>query len=142
LRFWDSSAVVPLLVREARSPAVAALAVEDPDMIVAWSTPLECASALARLRREDVIDVAAESAVHAALRELSEEWAEVLPTEQVRVTALRLVRTHPLRAADALQLASALAWAERPRGDVFITFDDRLATAAALEGFVVVPVRG
>jgi uncharacterized protein len=142
VRFWDSSAVVPLLVREARSPAVAALAAEDPDMIVAWGTPLECASALARLRREGGIDVAMESAVLGTLRDLAEEWAEVLPSEQVRHTAMRLVRTHPLRAADALQLAGALAWAERPRGEVFITFDERLAVAAALEGFTVVPARG
>ncbi|HSJ25022.1 MAG TPA: hypothetical protein VK929_10160 [Longimicrobiales bacterium] len=59
--------------------------------------------------------------------------------EHVRTTAMRLLRTHPLRAADALQLAAALAWAPAPAGDVFVTLDERLATAATLEGFTVLP---
>jgi uncharacterized protein len=139
VRFWDSSAVVPLLVRESNSGRVGALTDEDRDMIVSWTTPVECASALARLRRTGHLDAAAESAVLALLRDLGEEWSEVQPTEPVRHTAMRLLRTHPLRAADALQLAAALAWAPRPAGDVFITLDERLAEAAVLEGFAVLP---
>jgi uncharacterized protein len=142
MRFWDSSAVVPLLVRQPESDVVAALIAEDADMIVSWSTPVECASALARLRREGAIDTAAESAVLAVLRELGDEWAEVLPVEHVRSTAYRLLRTHPLRAADALQLAAALAWSAHPHGDAFVTFDERLAAAAALEGFAPLPAHG
>jgi uncharacterized protein len=140
VRFWDSSAVVPLLVRETNTPRVNALIDEDPEMIVAWTTPVECASALARLRRDGHVDVAGESAVLGLLRQIGEEWSEVQPTEVVRQTAMRLLRTHPLRAADALQLAAALAWVPRPAGDVFVTFDERLATAATLEGFGVLPV--
>lgn len=139
MRFWDSSAVVPLLVRQTESERAAALIAEDPDMIVSWSTPVECASALARLRRENVIDADAEAAVLGLLRQLGEEWSEVRPVEQVRLTAYRLLRTHPLRAADALQLAAALAWATQPQGDAFVTFDERLAAAATLEGFTTLP---
>jgi uncharacterized protein len=139
VRFWDSSAVVPLLVREANTERVGALVAEDPEMIVAWTTTVECASALARLRRAGDMDATAESKVLRVLGELGEEWAEVQPVEQVRSTAMRLLRTHPLRAADALQLAAALAWAPVPRGDVFVTLDERLAEAATLEGFTVLP---
>jgi uncharacterized protein len=139
MRFWDSSAVVPLLVRQPESAATADLIAQDPELIVSWSTPLECASALARLRREGGIDTAAESAVLAVLRDLGREWAEVMPVESVRLTAYRLLRTHPLRAADALQLAAALAWSPHPQGDAFVTFDARLAAAAALEGFTTLP---
>jgi len=139
VRFWDSSAVVPLLVREANTERMGRIVVEDPEMIVAWTTAVECASALARLRRAGHMDAVAESAVLRLLRELGEEWAEVQPVEPVRVTAMRLLRTHPLRAADALQLAAALAWAPAPAGDVFVTLDERLARAATLEGFSVLP---
>jgi uncharacterized protein len=139
VRFWDSSALVPLLVREANTAAVGALIAEDDGMIVSWSTPVECASALARLRRAGHLSAGAESAVLGMLRELGEDWSEVQPTEQVRQAAMRLLRVHPLRAADALQLAAALAWTPSPAGDVFITLDDRLATAAVLEGFTVLP---
>jgi uncharacterized protein len=141
MRFWDSSAVVPLLVRRPESEVVAAVLDEDPDMIVCWTTPVECASALARLRREGHVDVARESAVLALLRELADEWTEVVPAEQMRETAYRLLRTHALRAADALQLAAARTWAGRPAGDAFVTFDTRLAEAAALEGFTPLPAR-
>lgn len=141
MRFWDSSAVVPLIVRQPESNVVASLVDEDPDMIVCWTTPVECASALARLRREGHVDVAGESAALSLVRELGEEWAEVMPTEQVREVAYRLLRTHPLRAADALQLAAGITWAGSPRGDAFITFDARLAGAAALEGFTPLPAR-
>jgi uncharacterized protein len=139
VRFWDSSAVVPLLVQQPESAITSALVADDPDIIVSWSTPVECASALARLRREGHIDVAGESAVLAVLRDLTDEWAEILPVEQVRLTAYRLLRTHALRAADALQLAAAITWAGQPRGDGFVTFDARLAAAATLEGFTALP---
>jgi hypothetical protein len=45
---------------------------------------------------------------------------------------------HPLRAADALQLAAAYAAAEqRPASLDMVTLDERLAIAARNEGFVV-----
>lgn len=61
MRFWDTSAVMPLLVDEPETANVSGLVREDADLIVWWSTPVECASALSRLRREDVIDVAGET---------------------------------------------------------------------------------
>jgi hypothetical protein len=45
---------------------------------------------------------------------------------------------HPLRAADAMQLAAALEWCEgKPKGNVFLTFDKRLSEAAGLAGFAL-----
>jgi predicted nucleic acid-binding protein len=50
-----------------------------------------------------------------------------------------LLRVHPLRAADALQLAAAIIAADsEPRSLAFVTLDDRLARAAEREGFPVV----
>jgi hypothetical protein len=139
VRFWDSSAIVPLVIRQPQTDAVRALLEEDDAMVVWWSSHTECASAVARLRRDLAITIDAESQVLRLLRKLSETWHEVRPSEDVRAMSLRLLRTHPLRAAGALQLAAALSWAERPQGEVLATYDDRLATAARLEGFTVVP---
>lgn len=65
-------------------------------------------------------------------------WATrvaILPVEDVRIEAARLLRLHALRAADSLQLAAALTRASRrPAGRGFVTLDSRL-TAAAREGF-------
>jgi hypothetical protein len=52
MRFWDSSAIVPLLVREPASDAITSEYEHEPDMLVWWATPIECVSALARLERE------------------------------------------------------------------------------------------
>jgi len=52
---------------------------------------------------------------------------------------VRLLRIHPLRAADAFQLAAALvACEERPAGFSFLTGDERLGEAAENEGFALV----
>jgi hypothetical protein len=117
---------------------VQAIAGEDPAMFVWWGSEVECVSALARLEREDAL---AETAMIAALQRLgslAEAWNEVQPVAAVRVTARRLLRVHPLRAANALQLAAAVVAAEGiPASLDLVTLDERLAAAARREGFVV-----
>jgi predicted nucleic acid-binding protein len=94
--FWDSSALVPVLLPEARSDVLTALLTADKEIVIWWATPLECQSAI--------------------------------------------YRRHPLRAADALQLAAALIWCEeQPHGETFVSLDDRLRGAASKEGFTLAP---
>jgi hypothetical protein len=83
----------------------------DPEMAAWWGTVTECASAAARLRREDRLTVTEEERVLDLLGMLRASWLEVLPSSEVRDQALRLLRVHPLRAGDALQLAAARVWA-------------------------------
>ena len=141
MRFWDSSALIPIVVREGRSPLVETLATDDPEMIVWWASPVECGSAVQRLRREGVFTPTAAAQVLAGLAAVLDAANAVQPGDEVRAKALRLLRVHPLRAADALQLAAALLWTrERPGGRDFVCLDERLRTAAAIEGFQVLPV--
>ena len=73
------------------------------------------------------------------LTQLSNGWHEIEPSEIVRESAMRFLRVHPLRAADALQLAAAFIAAERrPPSLEVITLDERLADAARKEGFALV----
>ena len=59
--------------------------------------------------------------------------------EALRERAEGLLRRHPLRAGDALQLAAALTWAQsRPKGMRFLSLDARLSEAADREGFTVI----
>jgi predicted nucleic acid-binding protein len=141
MKFWDASAIVPLLVAEASTPRLLAVAAEDPAMLVWWSSEVECASAIARVEREAAIDASAVIAAFARLSQLKSAWHEIDPSDAVRETANRLLRVHPLRAADALQLAAAFAAAEgRPPSLELITLDDRLSVAARKEGFAVVEI--
>lgn len=135
MTFWDTSAILPLLVEEPQTEAMRARLSEDPAIAVWWGTPVECASALARLERDGVPTPTIEEAL-SRLETLSAAWAEVEPHEEVREIARRLLRVHPLRAADALQLAAATLLAgHRPPSLRMVVLDGRLRTAAAKEGF-------
>ena len=139
MRFWDSSAIVPLLVAEPSSVAVMGAYELDPEMVAWWATEGECVSALARLEREG--SLTAPSMTHGLrrLEGLARSWREVQPVMAVRDTAVRLLRVHPLRTADALQLASAIVAAEGHAASLpLVTLDERLAQAAEREGFMVV----
>jgi uncharacterized protein len=139
MRFWDSSAIVPLLVAEASTADVMAALEADPVLVAWWGTEAECVSALARLEREGGLDSAGMTAALVRLTALVATWHEVQPVALVRQTAIRLLRVHPLRAADALQLAAAIVAAEdSPAALPFVTLDERLGRAADREGFTVV----
>jgi uncharacterized protein len=138
VKYWDASGIVPLLVEEAATAERQRILDSDPVVVTWWATRVECASALGRLGREGSLD---EEGHRVALRRLATyaaSWAEVEPSAAVRRTALRLLRVHPLRAADALQLAAALAAAHGdPTTLAFISGDARLSSAADIEGFPV-----
>jgi predicted nucleic acid-binding protein len=138
VKFWDSSAVVPLLVDEPFSSKAEQLLADDSDIVVWWGSPVECASAVARRERANAIDAAEAARAVSKLSRLADGWLQVSPGENLRDQAVRLVQVHDLRAADALQLSAGLAAAEhRPRTLDFVTLDGRLALAARREGFSV-----
>ena len=107
-------------------------------MLVWWGSEVECVSALARREREGAIAARAVETALRRLRQFAEGWHEIDPNDAIRETAERFLRVHPLRAADALQLAAAFAAAERrPSSLEIVTLDDRLADVARREGFMV-----
>ncbi|HYO46839.1 MAG TPA: type II toxin-antitoxin system VapC family toxin [Gemmatimonadota bacterium] len=136
MRFWASSGIVPLLVEEDPSRAALELLGSDPSIVVWWATPTECVSALARREREGELTALEFTESLKRLDALTAAWQEVAPVEPVRATARRMLRVHPLRAADALQLAAAAIVAEgAPTTLEVVTLDERLAAAAHKEGF-------
>jgi uncharacterized protein len=139
VRFWDSSALVPLLVSEDTSEPLQALFQDDQGVTVWWGTEVECGSAVTRLERMGKLTPAEVSDVFQQIQELAKVWHVIDPVESVRVSAKRFLRVHDLRAADALQLAAAFLAAEgRPASLEVICLDDRLVTASRREGFKVI----
>ena len=140
MKFWDSSAIIPICLKEQLSETVKRLIKADEDIVVWWTTRVECLSAMLRRRREGVLNTDAELKARAILSALSIEWSEVQPSELVRQRAERLLSIHPLRSADAFQLAAALIWAqENPQGHEIVCLDQNLREAAHKEGFTVIP---
>ncbi len=136
MRFWDTSALIALVISESGTSRARRWLREDPHVIVWTLTRVELISALARRRREAP---SAAPSLLAARRDLLgawDRWSEVTAVEAVRRHAERVVETHPLRAADALQIAAAIVAAEDdPTGLPFVTFDREMAAAAEREGF-------
>jgi predicted nucleic acid-binding protein len=140
MKFWDSSAIIPLCLTETASAPLIDLAKADEHIVVWWGSRVECISAMSRRRRDGTLPVSVESKARAVLLAMAAEWSEVQATEAVRLRAERLLMVHPLSAADALQLAASLIWAaESPQGLELVSLDQRLRDAAAKEGFTVLP---
>lgn len=138
MRFWDTSALIPLVVAERATARAARLLRDDPEVVVWTLTRVELLSALARRRRQAP---AAARRLMAAKREILAAWplwSEVTAVEVVRRHAERVVDTHAVRAADALQIGAALVAAgEDPASLEFVTFDRSQAAAAEREGLTV-----
>ena len=136
MRFWDSSAIIPLVIEEFQTDKVLKLVRDDEELWVWWGTLLECRTAIARRSREGALTMLERQQALDGLLELAQNWHEIQPSDSVRELASRLVSTHPLRAADSLQLAAALVASQgKPQLDQFISFDERLLHAAGLEGY-------
>jgi predicted nucleic acid-binding protein len=101
---------------------------------------VEVASALARRCREGAFSAAERDRALGALEEdLSALRVVELSLPVVAESRILLVR-HPLRAGDAIQLASALLLRRELAEPVtFAAYDDRLKSAASAEGLIVVP---
>ncbi|MBI4305443.1 MAG: type II toxin-antitoxin system VapC family toxin [Chloroflexi bacterium] len=139
--YWDASAIVPLLIRQASSPEIEGILKGDPMIVTWWATSIESVSALCRVTREGILTRRQSEDAMAALDTYRVSWQEIAPSGSVRDRAIRLLFRYPLRAADAAQLAAASEWANgTPRGHRLLTLDSRLAEAARGEGFEVISV--
>jgi hypothetical protein len=141
MKFWDSSALVPLIVDEDETDYCLKILSEDQEMLIWCLSRVEVVSALCRRLREGKLSEPDFQESKKRLNEFIERAYEVKAIEKVRHRAMRLLEVHPpLRAADACQLSSALvATQEDPDRLAIISFDQRLKNAASKEGFSVNP---
>ncbi len=139
MKFWDSSAIVSILVGERESEPLGALFRADPEVVAWWGSDIECASALSRRERLGEISTDLAGVAHRRMRTLFLSWYVIEPSTLVKDTAMRLLRVHALRAGDSLQLAAALtASSQRSEALDFVCLDERLSAAARREGFNVI----
>jgi predicted nucleic acid-binding protein len=139
MNFWDSSAILPLLVNEAASGATRQYVETQPEMAIWWATPVECMSALARKEREGRLELSQMIAAEKNLDLIASNSVTIDATDRVRLLARKLLRRYPLRAADSLQLAAACVLAGDATSEYgFVCNDERLTIAASKEGFAIV----
>ena len=138
--FFDSSALLPVFIQEEHSSKMRAIIRDDPSLVVWWGSTIECFSAFARLRRKRIIDSDQEQEIRSQLLDVRRHWTEIQPGNDLKTLAHQLLLAHPLSAADSLQLAAALLWADKlPFGHQFVCLDTKLLEAARKEGFIGAP---
>jgi len=137
LAFWDSSALVKLLVEEAGTDVAVALWDESSGVVASRLAVPEVSAALASAERRGRVDQAAVRNAHDEWRRYADALHFMEVSTEIADRAAVLVVGHPLSGADAVHLATALALREVE--PVLATWDRRLATAAVAEGLAVVP---
>lgn len=137
--FWDTSGIVPLCCYQQQTTQAHSTARTYARQVAWWATAVEAVSSFNRLHRERALTAQGRQQALIRLDYLRRRWHEVQPSDELRDEAERLLGSHHLRAADALQLAAALTWSGRNRrGRCFVGADGNLANAAEAEGFTVI----
>jgi uncharacterized protein len=138
MRYWDASAVVPLVLDEPGTALVRSW-LRDDAAIVTWGlTRLEVVAAVERAARDRRLSTPERREILGRFDDLFAAFSEVVDLSAVRSRALALLARHALRSADAAQLASALLVAEGdPSSLEMVCLDRRLADAADREGLRV-----
>jgi predicted nucleic acid-binding protein len=144
LYFLDSSALVKRYVPEIGTTWIQALTDADANnqLYIARITWVEVISALARRQREGSLNTTQITQIFLAFRHhLNTQYRVLELTQTLTELAGQLVSQHPIRAYDAVQLASAISLrntiiqAQLP-DLVFLTADDRLITIAQTIGLL------
>jgi predicted nucleic acid-binding protein len=130
--YFDTSALVKLLVREEGSDLAAVLWDGTDVAVTGLLAYPEARAALASAQRTDRISRAQLSTARAGLEALWPEIDVVDPTDEVCKSAGDLAERHALRGYDAVHLASALLF--RNAEVLLATWDGDLATAAVRAG--------
>jgi predicted nucleic acid-binding protein len=139
MRFWDTSALVPLILDEPSSTRMRAIFAHDPDIVTSIFTAVEIASAVWRRRHANQMSLAAHQAADGLFAALSMTWTELEVSQDAIDNAIGAMSRYPLRAGDALQLGTALVAAGRADKLPFVSLDEDLKAAAHAEGFPVLP---
>jgi len=142
--FLDSSALVKRYILERGSAWVEAIVDSEfgNKIFIARITWVEVLSAFARRQREGSLSATeVEQSTEIFKYDLDNQYQLVEVNGTLAEAAGKLVRRHPLRAYDAIQLASALQiqsiFAQEATNPlIFLTADERLNTIASLEGLV------
>ncbi len=148
LYFADTSAIAKRYITEVGSDQIRAICASENMIFVSVLSLPELWSVFSRRRREGSLDRDRYQRLVELLEHDWESYSIIVLHQTILVNTRTLLEKYPLRAADALQLASALHTqtivARNLSMDImFLCADDRLVAVAQSEGLLVMnPNRG
>ena len=135
MRFWDTSAIVPLVTKEEQTPRMQQVIAADGNVAVSFITPVELTSTIWRRGRRWYDQPSFRRSLF-KIAEIEANWMMIDEHEPIIKSARQLITKYVLRSGDAIQLAAALLLAgDHPEDLPFISLDQDLARAARDEGF-------
>ena len=84
MRFWDTSAIIPLCIEEQETRSIQNIAKRDGMIVVWWGSIVECYSAFGRLRRDGFLKPKEESLSLGVLSQLAGVWTEIEPSDEIQ----------------------------------------------------------
>jgi len=130
LLYLDSSALVKLVAREPETSALLSLLEPRPEVVSSALVRVEVLRAVARTGRGSETLERARSVLSRVVLVAMDSWI---------LDAATSLEPAELRSLDAIHLATALTL--QPEADMFVSYDERLNTAAAGVGLQVVTPR-
>ena len=133
--YFDTSALIKRYVEEAGRREVLQL-LRKHDCVVSAVLPVEVRSALRRRTADKTIDERRAAAILKRFAADRPFWTVIEVSGEVLLTAETLSAAHPLRALDAIHVASAKLFAARIPSPafIFVSADTRQTTAAEALG--------
>lgn len=139
MKFWDTSALIPLMLEEPKTGVMRRLLADDPHILTSAFTVIEIASAIWRRRHAGELSIAAHHDADRQFADLSNVWTELPVSTDVIQATLSVLSRHPLRAGDAVQLGTAMVASGDARDIAIVTLDKAFIAAARSEGFPTLP---
>lgn len=136
IHFTDSSSLIKTYVGESGSPTMLALVLKER-IGVSFLTFAEVHATFARRKRDGLCTAEEWAELDAAFQEDWETFVHVQVDDPTLSLVPQLCAKYPLRASDAVQLASAVVLRSQGVAVAFVCSDARLKEAAAGETFAV-----
>jgi uncharacterized protein len=127
--YFDTSALIKRYVDEPGRPAVVRL-LRTRHCIVSALLPLEIHSALRRRVSDRTLDAKRAQTIATRLASDRQLWTSIEVSREVLSKAEAICAVYPLRALDAVHVASANLFASQLPGFVFVSADARQTAAA------------
>lgn len=135
--YWDTSALIPLLLRSEEASLIVPLLAESKIHCTSHFTQFEVQGVLRRLTLQKALS-------GPDLDQAQAQWADLRIQinfhsldEQVTLNGLRTQRLYGLKPYDSVQLGTAIALQAEERAITFATLDRQLSRIAKQEGFLV-----
>jgi predicted nucleic acid-binding protein len=132
--FADSSALAKRYIADETSDDFEQLLKRSTGLAVSVLCLPEIISALCLRLRQRHLTKSQYAQAKAAFEADLADTAVIAMTDEVLLGAIRLLETYSLRASDAIQISSAMAW----RADAFTSADARQSAAAKAAGLKVI----